>query len=85
MLISESGIYGLEPDIRDAVSIILDGKQFKNNISRLDRFKMNNKQWIKLGKYPVIASVVYLFIDKVLLGDGESAAPELPPGFPHED
>ena len=85
MLISESGIYGLEPDIRDAVSIILDGKQFKNNISRLDRFKMNNKQWIELGKYPVIASVVYLFIDKVLLGDGESAAPELPPGFPHED
>ena len=84
MTIKESGVYGLEPDIRDAVSVILDGKQFKNNISRLDRFKMNNKQWIELGKYPVIAGVAYLLIDKILLGDEKSEAPELPPGFPHD-
>ena len=84
MTIKESGVYGLESDIRDAVSVILDGKQFKNNISRLDRFKMNNKQWIELGKYPVIAGVAYLLIDKILLGDEKSEAPKLPPGFPHD-
>ena len=81
--ISESGIYSLDPSLRTAVSNILDGKIFRNKISRIDRFKMKSKPLLRLGKYPLMLGAVYLFIDKVFLQESEEP-PLLPPGFPHD-
>ena len=81
-LISESGIYSLDPSLRTAVSHILDNKIFKKKISRIDRFKMKSKPLLRWGKYPLMLGVVYLLIDKLFLQESEGAPTE-PPGFPH--
>ena len=82
-IISKTGVYGLEPDLRASVSKILSDKRFKKQISTADRFRMKNDQWIALGKYPLMLGAVYLLIDKVILQDSEEP-PEQPPGFPHD-
>ena len=81
--ISESGIYSLDPSLRAAVSHILDSKIFRKKISRIDRFKMKNKPFLRLGKYPLMVGAVYLLIDKLFLQESEEPATE-PPGFPHD-
>ena len=81
--ISESGIYGLEFDLRSAVSDILDSKIFKKKISRINRFKMKNKRLLSFGKYPLILGTMYLFIDKYFIAEPEEPTPKLPPEFPH--
>ena len=80
--ISESGIYSLGPSLRTAVSNILDGKIFRNKISRIDRFKMKSKPLLRLGKYPLMLGAVYLLIDKVFSQESEEP-PKKPPRFPH--
>jgi hypothetical protein len=80
--ISESGIYSLDPSLRTAVSHILDSKIFRKKISRIDRFKMKNKPFFRLGKYPLMLGAVYLLIDKVFLQESEEPK-TLPPGFPN--
>ena len=81
--ISESGIYSLDPSLRAAVSHILDSKIFRKKISRIDRFKMRNKPFLRLGKYPLMVGAVYLLIDKLFLQESEEPATQ-PPGFPHD-
>jgi hypothetical protein len=81
--ISESGIYSLDPSLRAAVSHILDSKIFRKKISRIDRFKMKNKPFLRLGRYPLMVGAVYLLIDKLFLQESEEPAPP-PPGFPHD-
>jgi hypothetical protein len=81
--ISESGIYSLDPSLRAAVSHILDSKIFRKKISRIDRFKMKNKPFLRLGKYPLMVGAVYLLIDKLFLQESEEPATQ-PPGFPHD-
>jgi hypothetical protein len=81
--ISESGIYSLDPSLRAAVSHILDSKIFRKKISRIDRFKMKNKPFLRLGKYPLMVGAVYLLIDKLFLQESEEPATP-PPGFPHD-
>jgi hypothetical protein len=81
--ISESGIYSLDPSLRAAVSHILDSKIFRKKISRIDRFKMKNKPFLRLGKYPLMVGAVYLLIDKLFLQKSEEP-PTQPPGFPHD-
>lgn len=81
--ISESGIYSLDPSLRAAVSHILDSKIFRKKISRIDRFKMKNRPFLRLGKYPLMVGAVYLLIDKLFLQESEEPAKQ-PPGFPHD-
>jgi hypothetical protein len=81
--ISESGIYSLDPSLRAAVSHILDSKIFRKKISRIDRFKMKNKPFLRLGRYPLMVGAVYLLIDKLFLQESEEPATQ-PPGFPHD-
>ena len=81
--ISESGIYSLDPSLRTAVSHILDSKIFKKKISRINRFKMKNKPFLRLGKYPLMVGAVYLLIDKLFLQESDEP-PIQPPGFPHD-
>jgi hypothetical protein len=81
--ISESGIYSLDPSLRAAVSHILDSKIFRKKISRIDRFKMKNKPFLRLGRYPLMVGAVYLLIDKLFLQESEEPATP-PPGFPHD-
>ena len=81
--ISESGIYSLDPSLRAAVSHILDSKIFRKKISRIDRFKMKNKPFLRFGKYPLMVGAVYLLIDKLFLQKSEEPATQ-PPGFPHD-
>jgi hypothetical protein len=81
--ISESGIYSLDPSLRAAVSHILDSKIFRKKISRIDRFKMKNKPFLRLGKYPLMVGAVYLLIDKLFLQESEEPAKQ-PPEFPHD-
>jgi hypothetical protein len=81
--ISESGIYSLDPSLRAAVSHILDSKIFRKKISRIDRFKMKNKPFLRLGRYPLMVGAVYLLIDKLFLQESEEPARQ-PPEFPHD-
>ena len=84
VIMNESGVYGLEKELRQAVTNIMGSNIFKKDISRLDRLMMKNEQWISLGKYPLMLGAAYLFIDAAFSQDSEEPEPELPPGFPHE-
>ena len=83
-IMNENGIYGLEKELRQAVTNVMGSKIFKKDISRLDRLMMKNERWISLGKYPLMLGAAYLFIDAAFSQDSEEPEPELPPGFPHE-
>ena len=83
-ILSESGIYGLDPLVRISVSKVMSSKEFKDEISVLDRFKMKNEAVFALGKYPFWTGLAYLIFDKVFSQDDEEALPKQPPGFPHD-
>lgn len=81
---NESGIYGLDPELRSSVSKLMAANNFKKDISTVDRLLMKNESLIAYGKYPLMLGVAYLFIDKLFMGEPDEPEPEMPPGFPHE-
>ena len=83
-VLSESGIYGLDPLVRTSVTKVMSAKNFKNEISVLNRFKMKNEVLVEWGKYPIWAGITYLILDKVLAPDSKEPLPTQPPGFPHD-
>ena len=83
-ILSESGVYGLDPLVRSSVSKIMSSKNFKDDISFFSRFKMRNETVVFWGKYPLYAGLAYLIFDKVFSQDDEEEAPKIPPGFPHD-
>ena len=83
-VLSESGIYGLDPLVRTSVTKVMSVRNFKNEISVLNRFKMKNKVLVEWGKYPIWAGITYLILDKVFASDSKESLPTQPPGFPHD-
>tara|TARA_X000001036_G_scaffold145221_2_gene138082 strand:+ start:5243 stop:6364 length:1122 start_codon:yes stop_codon:yes gene_type:complete len=83
-ILSESGVYGLDPLVRSSVSKIMSSKNFKDDISFFNRFKMRNETVVFWGKYPLYAGLAYLIFDKVFSQDEEEVVPKIPPGFPHD-
>ena len=83
-VLSESGIYGLDPLVRTSVTKVMTAKNFKNEISVLNRFKMKNEVLVEWGKYPIWAGITYLILDKVFAPDSKEPLPTQPPGFPHD-
>ena len=83
-VLSESGIYGLDPLVRASVTKVMSAKNFKNEISVLNRFKMKNEVLVEWGKYPIWAGITYLILDKVFAPDSKEPLPTQPPGFPHD-
>ena len=63
---------------------MMSAKNFKNEISAFDRFKMKNEVLMAWGKYPLWAGITYLILDKVFASDSKETLPTMPPGFPHE-
>ena len=82
--ISESGIYGLDFEIRKAIDAIFYKKNLYRDLSRSGKINRRKKQIIKIGKYPVIIGVTYLLIDKLFFANKDTQPSELPPGFPHD-
>jgi len=83
-ILSESGIYGLDPLVRASVTKIMSVKNFKDEISVLNRFKMKNETLVEWGKYPIWAGITYLILEKVFAQDTKETLPKEPPGFPHD-
>ena len=83
-VLSESGIYGLDPLVRNSVTKVMSVRNFKNEISVLNRFKMKNKVLVDWVKYPIWAGITYLILDKIFASDSEESLPTQPPGFPHD-
>ena len=83
-VLSESGIYGLDPLVRTSVTRVMSAKNFKNEISVFNRFKMKNEVLVEWGKYPIWAGITYLILDKVFAPDSKEPLPTQPPGFPHD-
>ena len=83
-ILSELGIYGLDPLIRVSVKKMMSAKNFKNEVSVFNRFKMKNEVLMAWGKYPLWAGITYLILDKVFASDSKETLPTMPPGFPHE-
>ena len=82
---NQSGVYGLDKDLRSSVSKLMGTNNFKKEISLVDRVIMKNESLISYGKYPLILGAAYLFIDKVFASDESDPDPEMPPGFPHDN
>ena len=83
-IIANTGIYGIELQLRDAVSKMMSSRVFKKEISILNRLSIKNERLLAISKYPFIIGGVYLLIDKIFSKD-EEPAPKQPPGFPHDD
>ena len=83
-ILSESGIYGLDPLVRASVTKIMSAKNFKDEISTFNRFKMKNETLVEWGRYPIWAGITYLILDKVFAQDSKEPLPKQPPGFPHD-
>ena len=83
-ILSESGIYGLDPLVRISVSKVMSAKIFKDEISIFNRFKMKNEVLVEWGKYPLWAGITYLILDKVFSKESKETLPKQPPGFPHD-
>ena len=81
---NQSGVYGLDKELRSSVSKLMGTNNFKKEISVVDRLIMKNESLISYGKYPLILGAAYLFIDKVFTDDESDPDPEMPPGFPHD-
>ena len=82
--ISESGIYGLDFEIRKAIDAIFYKKNLYRDLSRSGKINRRKKQIVKIGKYPAIIGVTYLLIDKLFFANKDTQPSELPPGFPHD-
>ena len=83
-IMNESGIYGIEPHLRGAISTIMGANNFKKDISNINRLLMKNNKWISYGKYPVVFGAAYLFFNSIFSEDPEEKKQDIPPGFPHE-
>ena len=83
-MMNSSGIHGIDKVLRKAVSKLMSGKHFKNEISTFDRLFMNNEQYISYGKYPLFLGMTYLLFDKILYKEPQESKPKMPPGFPHD-
>ncbi len=83
-MMNSSGIHGIDKVLRKAVSKLMSGKHFKNDISTFDRLLMNNEQYISYGKYPLFLGMTYLLFDKILYKEPQESKPKMPPGFPHD-
>ncbi len=81
---NESGVYGLERDLRAGTSDIMSANNFKDNISIVNRLIMKNDKWISYGKYPIILGITYLLFDNIFSREDEDPALDIPPGFPHD-
>ena len=79
--IANTGIYGIELQLRDAVSKMMSSREFKKEISTINRLSIKNERLLAIGKYPFIIGGVYLLIDKIFSKD-EKPVPKQPPGFP---
>ena len=82
--ISESGIYGLDFEIRKAIDAIFYKKNLYRDLSRSGKINRRKKQIVQIGKYPAIIGVTYLLIDKLFFANKDTQPSELPPGFPHD-
>ena len=82
--ISESGIYGLDFEIRKAIDAIFYKKNLYRDLSRSGKINRRKKQIVKMGKYPAIIGATYLLIDKLFFANKDKQPSELPPGFPHD-
>ena len=74
----------MDPLVRASVTKIMSVKNFKDEISILNRFKMKNETLVEWGKYPIWAGITYLILEKVFAQDTKEALPKEPPGFPHD-
>ena len=83
--ITESGVYGLDFEIRKAIDYIFYQKLLYKNISRSGKIHRWNKRFVKVGKYPFLLGISYLFIDKIFFDNPEQESIIKPPGFPHDD
>tara|TARA_B100001093_G_scaffold318833_1_gene304235 strand:+ start:8731 stop:9870 length:1140 start_codon:yes stop_codon:yes gene_type:complete len=82
---NQSGVYGLDKELRSSVSKLMGTSNFKKEISFVDRLIMKNGSLISYGKYPLVLGAAYLFIDKVFAADESDSDPKMPPGFPHDN
>ena len=82
--ITESGVYGLDFEIRKAIDNIFYKTVLYKNLSSSAKINRWNKRIIKISKYPFLLGVSYLFIDKIFFDNPEKDLPIKPPGFPHE-
>ena len=83
-IITNTGIYGFETQLRNSVSKMMSSNVFKKEISTINRLALKNKRIISFGKYPIILGAVYLLIDKILSQNNEEPSLQEPPGFPHD-
>tara|TARA_B100000700_G_C14974036_1_gene822905 strand:- start:249 stop:1325 length:1077 start_codon:yes stop_codon:yes gene_type:complete len=83
-IMNDAGIYGLDKKLRLGISRMLSAKDFKNNISGIDRLIMRNEKLFSYGRYPFMVGAIYLLLDKLLDKPSEEPEIELPPGFPHD-
>ena len=83
--IAESGVYGLDLEIRKAIDYIFYKKLLYKNFSRSGKIHRWNKRLVKIGKYPFLLGISYLFIDKIFFDNPEQQSIIEPPGFPHDD
>ena len=83
-IITNTGIYGFETQLRNSVSKMMSSNVFKKEISIINRLALKNKRIISFGKYPIILGAVYLLIDKILSQNNEEPVLQEPPGFPHD-
>ena len=83
--ITESGVYGLDLEIRKAIDYIFYQKLLYKNLSRSGKLHRWNKRFVKVGKYPFLLGISYLFIDKIFFDNPEQEQIIEPPGFPHND
>ncbi len=81
--IAESGVYGLDSEIRKAINYIFYQKLIYKDLSRSGKLQRWNKRLVRIGKYPFMLGVSYLFIDKIFFDNPKKESIIEPPGFPH--
>jgi len=83
--IAEAGIYGLEPDLRAAVNVVLRKKAPKKKTTLGDRSReLNLRMMAFIGKHPFLFGLLLLLLNQVLSAglDGGTGITDLPPDFP---
>lgn len=49
-----------------------------------NKYKLNDRSWLKYMKYSLMAGGIYFIIDLILFNSSEENKLEKPPGFPHD-
>jgi hypothetical protein len=84
-VIKKEGVYGLEPDLRNAVLNILSDKIPEKKKKLITRIKEGNK---RIGAYvkdhPIFFALVLVFINQAISAsiDSGGGSTDAPPGFP---